>query len=303
MSLLTEPLVEGTVKVRGGRELGYAEFGTGTGRAVVWFHGTPGARRQVPQDARVLAETQGLRVIGVDRPGTGHSTPHLYPSVLDSVADLEILLDALGIGSMALVALSGGGPFALATAYALPDRVKVVGILGGVAPTQGPEGVAGGVVGRLSPLGPLLPFVRAPVSRVIQAIVIGAGPVGPQALRLYARISPEGDREVLLRPEVGAMFLDDLTGNGSDGIGAVVNDLILFLRPWGFSVADISVPVRWWHGDADHIVPLEHGRATAERLPNAEFYVRPGESHLGGLGIAGEVLKTILALWPDTKPE
>ena len=47
------------------------------------MHGTPGARRQIPFEARALAAERGLRIIGVDRPGIGSSTPHLYENVLD----------------------------------------------------------------------------------------------------------------------------------------------------------------------------------------------------------------------------
>ncbi len=294
---LTPPRVEKTVVVREGRKLGVAEFGSSTGRAVVWFHGTPGARRQIPEDARVMAGTDDLRIIGIDRPGIGLSTSHLYSSLYDSVADVAIALDHLGVDRFAVVGLSGGGPYALATAHAFPDRVTAAGILGGVAPNVGEGHIAGGLVGALAGTRFALPWLRHPLGRVFQALVGALGPVGPQALDLFARISPEGDRVVLGREEIKAMFLDDLISNSRHGLEAPLNDLILFLRPWGFDVRDITVPVRWWHGDADHIVPFAHGDHLAALIPNAQLYVRPGESHLGGLGAAGEVLRTILALW------
>ena len=49
----------------------------------------------------------------------------------------------------------------------------------------------------------------------------------------------------------------------------------------------MTVPVRWWHGDDDHIVPFRHGQHVVDRLPDATMTVIDGESHLGGLGIAG----------------
>ena len=44
----------------------------------------------------------------------------------------------------------------------------------------------------------------------------------------------------------------------------------------------------------DHIVPLAHGIHCVERLPNARLFTMEGESHLGGLGLAEEVLGGLL---------
>jgi pimeloyl-ACP methyl ester carboxylesterase len=131
---------------------------------------------------------------------------------------------------------------------------------------------------------------------VLTWLIRAVRPVGPVALKLYARVSPEGDRRVLERPEIAEMFLDDLTTNGGRSMRAVLADAILFTRDWGFSVGDISVPVWWWHGDADHIIPFAHGAHIVPRIPNAHLFVRPGESHLGGLAGAAEVLDTVLDL-------
>jgi hypothetical protein len=34
-----------------------------------------------------------------------------------------------------------------------------------------------------------------------------------------------------------------------------------------------------------------------ERLPDAQLYHLPGESHLAGLGRAGEILHTMMEVW------
>jgi pimeloyl-ACP methyl ester carboxylesterase len=122
-------------------------------------------------------------------------------------------------------------------------------------------------------------------------------PLGKPLLQLYALASPEGDRAVLERPEIRTMFLDDLSTNGGRSMRAVVYDAILFTRDWGFSPRDVQQPVWWWHGDADHIVPLAHAQHLVPMLPNATLRLRHGESHLGGLGAAHEVLQTVLSGW------
>jgi hypothetical protein len=78
----------------------------------------------------------------------------------------------------------------------------------------------------------------------------------------------------------------------------VLSDIILFTRHWGFEAADVQVPVHWWHGDSDHIIPHAHGVHLAERLPHARFTTVSGESHLGGLGVAMDVLSQLMELGP-----
>jgi pimeloyl-ACP methyl ester carboxylesterase len=292
---LTPPALEGTIRVGSGRRLGFATFGGSESSTIVWLHGTPGARRQIPEVARRRAAEFGIRIIGVDRPGTGWSTPHLYESILDFTADLEIVLDELGVREAAVIGLSGGGPYALATAYAMPERIRVVGVLGGVAPTQGPDAIPGGLVGFAARLAPILPSLRMPITMILGALTVVVRPVGHQALLAYASVSPPGDRAVLHRPDIEAMFLDDLF-NTRGHLQAPIDDLVLFGREWGFSLRDVRAPVMWWHGDADQFVPLSHGRHCVALLPNARLFVRPGESHLGGFGAADEVLQMILGM-------
>lgn len=284
--------------VRAGRRLSFAEYGVPRGRAVVWMHGTPGARRQVPVEARRLALEQGLRIIGVDRPGIGSSTPYLYPDLLDWIHDLEHLLDALGVDSTHLIGLSGGGPYVLAAGAALPERVHGIAVLGGVAPTVGPDAAEGGAISLAVRLAPLLALGRVPLGVAMNQFVRLAKPVAGSFLDLYAAVQPPGDRTLLSRPEFRAMFVDDLLNGNRFQSTAPINDLLLFCREWGFAPADVRVPVRWWHGDDDHIVPLRHGRHVVDRLPDAELTVIEGESHLGGLGAVEEVLGTLLGLGP-----
>ncbi|MGC2344097.1 MAG: alpha/beta hydrolase, partial [Mycobacterium sp.] len=43
-----KPRAEGRFYLPEGRRIGYAEYGDPSGAVVLWFHGTPGARRQFP---------------------------------------------------------------------------------------------------------------------------------------------------------------------------------------------------------------------------------------------------------------
>jgi pimeloyl-ACP methyl ester carboxylesterase len=302
MSNVKRPALEGTVAVRDDRRLSFAEYGSPRGPAIVWMHGTPGARRQIPFEARAIAEARGLRIIGIDRPGIGSSTPHLYPNILDWTHDLALLLDALAIDAARIIGLSGGGPYALAAGAGLPDRIHGVGVLGGVAPTRGPDAAEGGVVQLAVRLAPALAAARVPLGVLLTGAIRLARPIAGPGLDLYAAVQPAGDKNLLSRPEFKAMFLDDLLNGSRFQTTAPLSDLVLFTRDWGFAPSDVCVPVRWWHGDEDHIVPFRHGQHLVDRLPDATMTVIDGESHLGGLGIAEEVIGTLMDLGPRRAP-
>ncbi|WP_284533364.1 alpha/beta fold hydrolase [Nocardioides sp. T2.26MG-1] len=298
MGNVRRPALEGTVAVRDDRRLSFAEYGPRRGPAIIWMHGTPGARRQIPLEAREYADRRGVRIIGIDRPGIGSSTPYLYPDILDWTHDLELFLETLAIDTVRLIGLSGGAPYALAAGAALPDRVHGIGILGGVAPTRGPDAAEGGIIQLAVHAAPLLTLARLPLGVTLTQTIRLVRPLAGPALDLYASLQPPGDKNLLSRPEFKAMFLDDLLNGSRFQTSAPLADLILFTRDWGFDAADVRVPVRWWHGDADHIVPFRHGQHVVDRLPDATMSVIDGESHLGGLGIAEDVIDTLLDLGP-----
>jgi pimeloyl-ACP methyl ester carboxylesterase len=286
-----EPTKEGEVQLRDARTLGYAVFGRGD-RTVVWLHGTPGGRRQIPPGAREFAERHGIRVIGIERPGIGASTPHLYANLREFADDVDVVLEHLAVERCGVVGLSGGGPYALACAHSLA-RVQTCAVLGGVAPSRGPEAIEG-AISSFARFAPLIERVHRPLGAALSLAVRSAHPFASPAFDLFMNFSREGDREVFASPGMKHMFLDDMLRASRSGIRSLVFDLLLFSREWGFSLQDIDRPTHFWHGDADPFVPLHHGQHQAALVPNAKLIVQPGQSHLGGLAIAEQVLETVL---------
>jgi pimeloyl-ACP methyl ester carboxylesterase len=292
------PRVEGSITLSDGRRLGFAEYGPATGKPILWFHGTPGARRQVPALARVAAVQRNVRLIALERPGVGFSTPHMYGTILDWARDVEEYASRVEVERFALIGLSGGGPYVLACAAWMPQRVVGGAVLGGVAPSRGEDATPGGVVGLAARVAPVLNLLREPIAHGLWLGAQAIRPFASQAFDLYMRTSPEGDKRIFSDPQMKAMLLDDLLRGSQSQLRAPIYDLVLFTRPWGFSVRDIVVPIQFWHGDSDNIVPLSHGTHLASLLGGSELSVRPGESHLGGLGAAGEVVDSLLRIWP-----
>lgn len=298
MEHVLPPRLEGTVALPDGRNIGFAEYGNPTGRTVLWFHGTPGARRQLPPQVRRLALEREVRLVGLERPGAGDSSHHFYDRVLDWSNDVEVILDHLGVDRYAAIGLSGGGPYVLACASAHPERMVAGAVLGGVAPTTGLEAPEGGMIRLAQRFQRAIHLLRAPMGAAAGGLIQVLRPVASPTFGLATRIFPEGDRAVFDRPEMKEMFLDDITHGSARGLHSVFFDILLFSKPWGFDLADISVPIRFWQGDSDPIVPVDHAERMAELVPDSVLEIRHAESHLGGLMIADEVLETLLDLWP-----
>jgi pimeloyl-ACP methyl ester carboxylesterase len=299
MLAIRPPRFEGTFHLDGERRLGYAEYGPATGRPVLWFHGTPGARRQIPPHARDVAHQRNVRLIAVERPGIGASPPHVYGSLVEWATDLEAFCEALGLDRIGIAGLSGGGPYALACAHEMPDRVVAVALLGGVAPSVGEDAAPGGLSPFVRTLAPLVHVARRPLGFVLPRLVPALERVAEQAMDLFASYMPPGDQRVFQDRGVRTMFIEDILLGARRHMQAFLLDAILFGRPWGFSLRGIEVPVHMWYGDADVIVPLAHGEHMAKRIPHAVLRIRPGEGHLGGLGASDEIFEAILDHWDD----
>jgi pimeloyl-ACP methyl ester carboxylesterase len=288
------PRQVGEATVAEGRVLGWAEYGHPEGDPVLWFHGTPGARTQVPPSIDEVALQRGFRVIAVERPGTGRSTDHRYHRIVDFAADIEALADELGLDRFGVVGLSGGGPYTLAVAHQLPDRVVVATLLGGLGPTRGQDAVWSYT--RVMRFGaPVFETLRTPIGallgRAIQRIERYADPV----FSAYVALLGFADKPVLGNPQFKAMFLQDLLTAGE--LRSVAHDFALFSRHWGFALSEVQPPVVVWQGLADTIVPQSHGHHQASRLPRGELRVRPGEGHFAGFADVVTVLDNIREVW------
>src|SRR5688572_6695284 len=121
------------VSLPDGRKLGYGDYGDPQGEPVFFFHGWPSSRfhgKLLHEGAR----ERGLRVIAPDRPGIGLSDPLPGRGFGTWPGDVAGLADALGFGTFRLFGISGGCPYTLATAAALPERVRAAAVLCGAPP-------------------------------------------------------------------------------------------------------------------------------------------------------------------------
>jgi pimeloyl-ACP methyl ester carboxylesterase len=115
------------------RRLAYCDYGPLTGFPVFYFHGTPGSRLEA-QLADQAARQHDIRLLALDRPGIGRSDLQPGRKLLDWPQDMAATADQLGLDRFGVIGFSGGGPYALACAYALPERLNFVALVGSWAP-------------------------------------------------------------------------------------------------------------------------------------------------------------------------
>jgi pimeloyl-ACP methyl ester carboxylesterase len=207
------------------------------------------------------AADRGLRLISYDRPGYGGSTPQPGRIIADCASDVRAICAALGIGRLAMWGLSGGGPHVLACAALLPDLVTAAAALGSYAPfdAEGLDWFAGMAPGvpdayRLALTDP--GAARAGLEEAREADL--ATPASGLA-ELFADFLPPADTAVL----TGGLA-DYITRTNHEALAPGSqgwwDDSYGQIRPWGFELADISVPVMLVHGKQDKFVPIAHGQ-------------------------------------------
>jgi pimeloyl-ACP methyl ester carboxylesterase len=221
------PLEHLTVALRDGRTLGYAEYGDAGGKPVFVFHGSPGSRLQV-RAAHAPALARAIRIIAPDRPGLGLSTRKRGREIADWPDDVRELADTLGIERFAVIGISGGGPYAAACAWGLPERVTRAGIVSGVAPADGP-GLAGGLrrPGRHA-------FNLVLETTWLLRSVMALGTVGSRRFpeRLFEQVralAPPNDQPILDRPEVADCLTAGLREAFRQGGQGAADELLLLM--------------------------------------------------------------------------
>ena len=260
-----------------GRKLGFAEFGEMQGKPVFYFHGFPGSRLEA-KIAETMAKDSRVRFIGIDRPGFGLSDVKPKRKLADWPNDVTELADSLGIDRFSILGVSGGGPYAAACAHQIPDRLISVGIVCGMGPVDVPR-IMDQMVSiyrqglRLTRRFPKIVTALYPFSSFFfrnypeRMLSILSGKVaGPDKIALK-----NNELIKVLSASFREAFRNSLLWPATD--------VVLYSRPWGFSLDDIRIKVHLWHGEMDKVVPPAMGHYLANTIPDCRATFYPDEGH------------------------
>lgn len=278
------------VATKDGRNLAYFEVGDPRGPLVIHNHGGPSSRLE----ARLFADAASkhrLRLICVDRPGIGQSSPQKARSYSGWADDLATIADALGYREFGVTGWSEGGPWALAAAaYIDPARLRhVSSIAGGSYGTFG-DNWAKDYLSKADALGGFLALHFEPGFRMMYATLgLTAEHFRETYIKQLRKAVNDYDRQILLQPGFETAFCEasaECFAQGSDGL---VRDAELLYRSWAFDVKKIERRVHMWQGLDDRLVPDTINKQVADQMPGAVWHPVPGAGHFVAIGSAEEV--------------
>jgi len=268
------------VQLPDGAVVAFQEYGDPLGSPVIFCHGWPSSRTMA-QLADEPARALGIRIISPDRPGISGSSMQLDRKLSDWPRVVEQLANDLEIAEFRILAISGGAPYAYATAIAMPERVRAIAIIGGVIPFA-----------ELKDFKGLLPLYRWMLAfyrnqpRLLRQLFFLARPF--LSFRAPIRVRPLLLKMLLLRPCDAASLRDDAAFEAifesqrrawRGSVEGVLVDAQIYAQPWGFTIEDVQVPVRLWHGMEDRAFAVRLAEEMANRFPNCKTRFIQNEGH------------------------
>ena len=217
--------------LRDGRRLSYVSIGPADGLLVLYLHGAIGSPQAICPELEAIVCDLRLRYVMVSRPGFGSSPPAAGRTLLGFARDAAALADGLGHERITVLGVSAGGPYALACAHELPERVAAAAVVSCLAP-----GTCG-LPGRPAPARAALRALRThpgACGRAGDAVVRIAQGHPRFVARVMRAAAAPADRRQLAGPEASEGASARFLAAAGGGVQGLIDDHLLCARPWGF---------------------------------------------------------------------
>jgi pimeloyl-ACP methyl ester carboxylesterase len=279
--------VRGMTATVHGRSVSYLQAGSGD--LLLLIHGMAGTAENWRSVIEPLAV--GNAVIAPDFPGHGFSAPGGGDYSLGSLASgLRDLMLTLGHERATLVGHSLGGGVAMQFVYQFPELVERLVLIssGGLGPDVSPILRAAALPG-----ADIFISATAGVGQRAGSLLgkgLGAFGLRPSAdvaevARGYASLSDRERRRAFLATLRAVV--------GTDGQRVAALDRLYLAE---------ALPLLILWGENDPIIPVAHGEAAHQVLPNSRLEILAGVGHLPQIESPGRVIAAIQRFLAETEP-
>lgn len=224
----------------------------GDGPAILFSHGF--MMDHTMFDAQVARLAGDHRCIRWDERGFGDTPAPGEFTYWDSADDAAGLLDHLGVDEAVWVGMSQGGFLSLRAALAHPDKVRALVLIDSDAAVDPPE-VLEGYQGMMAMADGDDDEAFEAVLQTVAGLILGTEELAAEWIPKWR--ARRGTHPLAV-PGAALLGRDDIT----DRLG------------------EITCPALVVHGTDDQAIPLDHGRAVADALPNCRGVVEvEGAAH------------------------
>ncbi len=267
------------IRLHDGRSIGVTSVGRDDGFPIIHFHGSGSSRLEVKLLVEQASE-EGVRLIGLDRPGIGLSDPKSGYRLLDWPDDVVEVTNQLGIERFAVQGLSAGGPYALACAYKIPHRLTACGLISSISQPDLVIRAGTGSMRAMWWIGAHAPHLMLFYARLVQRLTGSDEASIEKYLVRYASRLGEADKQLLNDPEIRRSIAQAMAESFRQGANGNLEVVLTEIQPWGFQIDQINFENLFlWHGEQDKIMPIAPARLLAQMLPHCTATFFPEEGH------------------------
>jgi pimeloyl-ACP methyl ester carboxylesterase len=262
------------------------QYGDDNGFPVFYFHGFPGSRLDLEifnMDDAALKHK--LRIIAIDRPGCGNSMIQQHRTLLDWPDAVTSIAATLNIKKFSVIGLSGGGPYALACAYKIPQLLHSVIVLSGMGPYDFKES--------RKDIAMLLPKSNNGLKKIMAQSFRKAILHFPALVKNVAmQIMPDADKTYFKKEDKSEKLIATFRESLRNGIVGYLQDADIYRNYWRFDLKDIKCKIQLWHGTSDKNVSLATAKRLVKELPDCTFTFIENQGHFS---LTGNNLDIILS--------